>query len=73
MCVSSKKTRLHFYRVLTYEKKQVKKISVDYVFQHMKNMLEENTSLKDENIHKMEKFYIFVCFCNSKNQTVLQS
>lgn len=73
MCVSSKKNRLHFYHVLTYEKKQVKKISVDYVFQHMKNMLEENTSLKDENIHKMEKFYIFVCFCNSKNQTVLQS
>lgn len=73
MCVSTKKKQVTFLSRSNIWKKQVKKISVDYVFQHMKNMLEENTSLKDENIHKMEKFYIFVCFCNSKNQTVLQS
>lgn len=34
-----------------------KKICERYVFQQLENMANKKMSLKDENIHKMEKYY----------------
>lgn len=61
MSGSSRKERVTHLSCSNVPKKfkwQVKKKTCErYVFQQLENMANKKMSLKDENIHKMEKYY----------------